>query len=210
MADLLGAITRARRVRMESDTPIQTNEPPVVNGIGTTTDIFAKRGDSLSGDYNRDVMDRSAMPSLEFAFEVRALVGAALEVGALPHGRRRLVPITGGTFEGPDLRGRILSGGSDWQVIHADGFSQLDSRYALETDEGALITVRNAGIRHAPSDVMNKLLAGKVVDPALVYFRTHPTFETAAPHLQWLMRSLFIGVGERYPSEVVVRFWRIL
>jgi hypothetical protein len=155
-------------------------------------------------------MDRSAKPDCEFAFEIRALVGGVLEVGALSHGRRRIVPITGGTFEGPGLRGRILSGGADWQVIHADGFSELDSRYALETDDGALITVRNAGIRHAPSDVMNKLLAGEAVDPALVYFRTQPTFETSAPHLQWLTRSLFIGIGERYPSEVVVRFWRVL
>jgi hypothetical protein len=155
-------------------------------------------------------MDRSTKPDCEFAFEIRALVSGVLEVGALPHGRRRIVPITGGTFEGPGLRGRILSGGADWQVIHADGFTELDTRYALETDDGALITVRNAGIRHAPSDVMNKLLAGEVVDPALVYFRTQPTFETSAPHLQWLTRSLFIGVGERYPSEVVVRFWRVL
>ena len=94
--------------------------------------------------------------------------------------------------------------------MQPDGFSELDSRYVLETDDGARITVRNAGIRHAPSDVMNRLLAGEVVDPALVYFRTHPTFETSAPQLEWLMRSIFIGVGERYPSEVVVRFWRIL
>ena len=152
----------------------------------------------------------ASCPRLEFAFAVRALVGEPLDIGAGPHGRRRIVPITGGTFEGPEVRGRILSGGADWQVVHTDGFSELDSRYALETDDGALIAVRNAGVRHAPSDVMNKLLAGEVVDPALVYFRTHPTFETSAPHLQWLTRSLFIGIGERYPSEVVVRFWRIL
>jgi hypothetical protein len=138
------------------------------------------------------------------------IVGDVLEVAALPYGRRRIVPITGGTFEGPELRGRILSGGSDWQIVHADGFSELDSRYALETDDGALISVRNAGMRHAPKDVMTRLLAGEVVDPKLVYFRTHPTFETSAPHLQWLTRSLFIGDGERYPSEVVVRFWRVV
>ena len=150
------------------------------------------------------------MPHLEFAFEIRAAVSDALEVGALSHGRRRIVPITGGTFEGPGLRGRILAGGADWQVVQPDGFSELDSRYVLETNDGARITVHNAGIRHAPSDVMNRLLAGEVVDPALVYFRTHPTFETSAPQLEWLMRSIFIGVGERYPSEVVVRFWRVL
>ena len=52
-------------------------------------------------------------------------------------------------------------------------------------------------------------MAGEPVDPALVYFRTVPKFETSAPELQWLMRSIFVGTGERYPSEVVIRFWRL-
>jgi len=152
----------------------------------------------------------ASTPGLEFAFQVRALVAEPLDVGVLPHGRRRVVPITGGTFEGPSLRGRILPGGSDWQIVGPDGFSQLDSRYVLQTDDGALISVHNAGIRHAPRDVMDKLLAGQAVDPALVYFRTSPTFEASAAHLLWLTRSIFIGVGERYPAEVAVRFWRVL
>jgi hypothetical protein len=69
--------------------------------------------------------------------------------------------------------------------------------------------VQNAGIRHAPPDVMQKLLAGQTVDPQLVYFRTVPKFETAAPELQWLARSVFVGIGERFPTEVVVRFYRL-
>jgi hypothetical protein len=56
---------------------------------------------------------------------------------------------------------------------------------------------------------MAKLLAGERVDPALVYFRTVPTFETSAPELQFLMRSIFVGSAERYPNEVVLRFWRV-
>jgi hypothetical protein len=56
---------------------------------------------------------------------------------------------------------------------------------------------------------MKKLLAGEVVDPKLVYFRTQPKFETAAPNLQWLAKSLFVGVGERYPNEVVIRFFKV-
>jgi hypothetical protein len=66
--------------------------------------------------------------------------------------------------------------------------------------------VQNAGIRTAAPDVMQKLLAGQAVDPKLVYFRTQPKFETSAPGLQWLAKSLFVGVGERYPEEVVIRF----
>ena len=148
-------------------------------------------------------------PRLQFAFEIHAHVGGAIDVGAVTHGRRRIVAITGGTFAGPSMRGRILPGGADGQIVRPDGFSELDSRYALETDDGALITVRNAGIRHAAPDVMEKLLAGETVDPTLVYFRTVPTFETAAPELEWLTRSVFVGIGERYPSEVIVRFWRV-
>ena len=69
--------------------------------------------------------------------------------------------------------------------------------------------MQNAGIRHATPDVMKQLLAGQPVDPALVYFRTIPKFETAAPELQWLTRAVFIGVGQRNPSDVLIRFWRV-
>jgi hypothetical protein len=154
-------------------------------------------------------MTDAAPPSLIFAFEVRAQVGPGLELGTTPAGRRRIVSILGGTFEGPGLRGQVLPGGADWQIVQPDGLTHLDSRYTLQTDEGAFIYVQNGGVRHAPPDVMSRLLAGEAVDPALVYFRTRPTFETAAPSLQYLTRDLFIGVGERYPSEVIIRFWRV-
>jgi hypothetical protein len=147
-------------------------------------------------------------PALVFAFEVRADVGPPLEIGRVARGLRRIVPILGGTFEGPTIKGRVLPG-ADWQVIGADGFSQLDTRYALETDTGHIISVQNAGIRHAEPAVMERLLRGERVDPSLVYFRTMPIFETAAPDLQWLTRSMFIGTGERAPLQVVIRFWRV-
>jgi hypothetical protein len=148
-------------------------------------------------------------PGLVFAFEARVEVGPPLEVGQMPRGLRRIVPILRGTFEGPNIKGRVIPGGADWQTIGADGFSDLDTRYTLETDSGRLIYVQNAGIRHAAPEVMQRLLRGETVDPASVYFRTVPKFETAAPELQWLTRSIFIGTGERYPTEVVIRFWRV-
>jgi hypothetical protein len=150
-----------------------------------------------------------APPRLVFAFELRAQVGPPLVVGQVPAGTRRIVQITGGTFEGPGIKGKVVPGGADWQIIRADGFSELDTRYTLETDKGQTIYVQNAGMRHAPPDVMKKLLAGQPVDNALVYFRTVPKFETAAPELQWLTRAIFVGLGERYPNDVVVRFWRL-
>ena len=149
------------------------------------------------------------VPKLTFAFEVRASVGAPLEVGNVAQGRRRIVPITGGTFEGSGLRGKVMPGGADWQIIRADGFTELDTRYTLETATGQVVYVQNAGMRHAAPDVMERLLAGELVDPALVYFRTIPKFETASPDLQWLTRAVFIGMGERYPNDVRIRFYRL-
>jgi hypothetical protein len=149
------------------------------------------------------------VPGLVFAFELRATVAAPVVIGQVPGGTRRIVAITGGTFEGPGIKGKVVPGGADWQMIRADGFSELDTRYTLETDKGQIIYVQNAGMRHAPAAVMEKLLKGETVDPSLVYFRTVPKFETAAPELQWMTRAVFIGTGERYPSEVVVRFWRV-
>jgi hypothetical protein len=137
-------------------------------------------------------------PGAIFAFEVCVQVGEPLDFGQLPAGRRRVVQIISGTFEGPDLKGRVLPGGADWQIIRADGLFELDARYTLETESGQLVYVQNRGIRHGPAE-----------EPSKVYFRSVPWFETSAPDLQWLTRSIFIGVGERYPSEVVVRFWRV-
>jgi len=148
-------------------------------------------------------------PALEFAFELRADVGAPMEIGQVAQGRRRIVPILGGTFEGPSIKGRVMPGGADWQIIRPDGFTELDTRYTIETDKKQIVYVQNAGMRHAPPAIMDKLLKGELVDPSLVYFRTVPTFETSAPDLQWLTRAVFIGTGERLPTQVLIRFWRV-
>ena len=148
-------------------------------------------------------------PGLIFEFEVRAQLGTPIEVGQVPRGRRRIIPIVGGTFAGPRLKGRVLNQGADWQIVRADGFTEIDTRYLLETDSKHLIYVQNAGMRDAAPDVLAKLAAGELVDSKLVYFRTVPAFETSAPELQWLMRSVFVATGERYPDSVVIKFWRL-
>ena len=168
--------------------------------------LLAVAAGTQAQEANRDA---PPSPGLIFAFELRVEVGPPLEVGQLPRGSRRIVPILRGTFAGPGLKGRLVPGGADWQLIAADGFSELDTRYTLETDTGRLIYVQNAGVRHAAPEVMQRLLRGERVDPKLVYFRTVPKFETSAPELQWLTRHVFVGSGERYPDEVVVRFWRV-
>src|SRR5512146_2000574 len=109
-------------------------------------------------------------PRLTFVFQLRASVAAPQDLGEVRGGRRRIVPILGGTVEGPGLRGTIEPGGADWQLIQPDGFSELDTRYTIRADDDAVVYVQNGGIRHAAPEVMHRLLAGEAVDPALVYF----------------------------------------
>jgi hypothetical protein len=152
-----------------------------------------------------------APPALEFAFEVRAEVANPLVIGEMPEGTRRIVDIVGGTVAGPGIAGKLRPGGADWQLIRReDGFTVVDARYTIETDSGSMIYVQNKGIRHAPPDVMRRLNAGETVDQSLIYFRCVPTFETGDPALAWLMRSIFVCTGERYPNGVLIRFFRVL
>jgi hypothetical protein len=154
-------------------------------------------------------MAQALAPQLTFVMELRVRVEPPLELGPVRRGRRRIVRISGGSFEGPQLRGVVLDGGADWQIVGEDGLAELDTRYTLRTDGGELIYIQNAGIRHAAPEVVARLLAGEEVDPALVYFRTVPVFETASADLQWLTRAIFIGSGERHPDLVVVRVWMV-
>jgi hypothetical protein len=149
-------------------------------------------------------------PELRFALEVAAEVGAPLDLGRTHYGHRRIIPISGGRFEGPRLKGRILPGGADWQILRPDGSADLDARYTLETDQGALIYVTSRGMRHGPAEVLQKLNSGERVDPSAYYFRTVVTCETSAADYQWLTRAIILGVGERYPDKVIIRFWEVL
>ena len=149
-------------------------------------------------------------PELKFVFEVRADLGAPLKIGILPSGgERRVIPVLGGTFEGPSLRGRVLPGGADWQIVHANGSAELDARYTLQTDAGALISVFNRGIRTGPPEVLAKLRAGERVPASSYYFRAVPTFETGERGLQWLCNSIYLCSGERLASQVILRFWQV-
>jgi hypothetical protein len=149
-------------------------------------------------------------PGLEFAFEAVAEIGAPQDLGLTPHGRRRIIPVLGGRFEGPSIRGRILPGGADWQILRSDGAAELDARYTLETDDGALIYVSNRGMRSGSPEVLARLNAGETVDPASYYFRTVAEFETGAAAYQWLTQAIFLASAERYPDKVIVRFWKLL
>ena len=106
--------------------------------------------------------------------------------------------------------GRVLPGGADFQLILNPRMAELDARYVIETDGGDLIFVQNRAVRTAAPEVMARLIRGEPVDPAEVYFRCSPSFETASPSLAWISERLFVGTGARQPDRVVMRFFEVL
>jgi hypothetical protein len=148
-------------------------------------------------------------PALEHVADFAVLVAPPIEIGATAAGARRVIAITGGTVTGPRLAGRILPGGADFQIIRTDGVAELHARYVIETDARELIYVENSGLRHGPAEAMARLARGEPVDPALIYCRTTPRFETAAPGLQWLVRDLFVASVARFPDRVAVSVYRV-
>jgi len=131
------------------------------------------------------------------------------ELGETPLGRRRIIPITGGRFRGDRLAGRVLPGGADWQLIRTDGVAELDARYTLETEDRALIYVRNFGYRHGPAEVIQRLAAGEPVDPSLYYMRTTPRFETGAERYRWLNGIICVATGARHASAVELDVYEV-
>jgi hypothetical protein len=148
-------------------------------------------------------------PALEFIFAAHVLVGSPLDFGDVGKGGRRMVPITGGEFSGPQMRGKVLPGGADWQILRNDGSSELEARYNLQTDDGALIGVRNLALRHGPPAVIAALAAGQPADPASYYFRGATFFETGASRYAWLTKHIVVANGERHPTGVKLRFYRV-
>jgi len=133
----------------------------------------------------------------------------AQKIGAVPYGARTIVPISGGTFEGPLLRGRVLPGGGDWTLLRSDGVLELDLRVTLETDDGALIHFSSFGMRHGPPEVLAALARGEAVDPASYYFRTTPRFETASAKYAFLNRLLAVSTGDRKSTGPIYTIYRV-
>jgi hypothetical protein len=144
------------------------------------------------------------VPRLTQVFRLEATVGQPLDLGETAHGHRRIVPLTGGTFTGPELNGKLLPGASaDWQIVLPDGTALGDIRYTLETDGGDLLYVQSRGVRHGSAEVLSRLGRGEDVDASEYTFRTATQIETAAPHLDWLNKGVFISVAGRQATGVI-------
>ncbi|HWL28134.1 MAG TPA: DUF3237 domain-containing protein [Burkholderiaceae bacterium] len=148
-------------------------------------------------------------PALEHLCTILVDVAPAQEVGSTPAGRRRIIPITGGTVSGRELSGVVLPGGADFQSIRSETFTDIHARYVIETTDGERVYVENTGIRTGSADDIAALAQGLPVDPARIYFRSYPRFETAAPRLQWINTHLFVGTGARYPDRVELNFYTV-
>jgi hypothetical protein len=132
----------------------------------------------------------------EFVYEAVVSIDPSIEVGATPLGRRRFIPITGGTFAGPRLKGVVLSGGADWQTERADGVTEADALYSVRAEDGTVIVVHNQG----------------VIAEGGAYIRTALRFVAPEGPHAWLNCSQFVSsvAGGPRPGTVVVRVFRIL
>lgn len=146
-------------------------------------------------------------PALQHLCDLAVQVAEPVDVGETPLGRRRLVAILGGEVAGPAMRGKVLAGGADYQLIVGGSVAQLDARYVIELDDGARVFVHNTALRVATPEVTAQLLRGEPVPSEAVYFRCQPRFECASPHWAWLQQHQFIGTGQRDPSCVRMSFY---
>lgn len=138
-------------------------------------------------------------PELELAMTLRVEIAPALEIGEIGAGYRRVIPITGGSFEGPAIRGEVLPGGADWNLTRPDGVAEVWARYTLRTDDGVLVGVTNAGLIIPQPD-------------GSLYARTTPQFEVAGERYAWLRHALFVGTLTPVAGggAVQLRFFRLM
>jgi hypothetical protein len=133
-----------------------------------------------------------------FDMKLEVPVSEAINVGAKPYGERRIVKVTGGEFEGPQLKGRIL-GGDDWLLMCQNDVLLLDCRMMLETHDGHLICMTYTGRRHGPPEVMERMNQGEEVGASEYYHRVVPFFETTSETYGWLNGVVSIGIGHKQP-----------
>ena len=148
-------------------------------------------------------------PDLTHLCDLTVELAPPIEMGEAPRGRRRIIPIVGGTVSGERIRGDILNLGADWQTVFSDTVAELDTRYALRTHDGAIIEIRNFGYRVGPPETLARLARGEDVDPALYYMRTHPRFETGDPRYAWLNHTICVGSGMRRANSVHVSVFEV-
>lgn len=145
-------------------------------------------------------------PRLDYAFEVRVDIDPYVRIGRSADEELTFTPITGGTVAGPLLRGTVLPGGGDW-AVERSGTAQLEARYLLRAEDGAVIDILNRGYYRASAEVMARVEAGENVPEDEYYFRTAPVFQTDAAAHRWLAEHQFIGLARDEDGQVCIRVY---
>ena len=142
-------------------------------------------------------------PQLEFALQLKVTLGQAFSIENTQHGRRTVIPITGGTFEGPSIKGTIINGGADYQLANAQGRTELEAIYCIKTDDDIYIHVRNRGIIAGGQDADGK---------PTFYFKATPQFEAPADSKYgWLNNALFVCAPDfsQQFQGIVLNVWKV-
>ncbi len=150
-----------------------------------------------------------APPALVPMTRIACEVGALVSLGPAPKGERRYVPLGGGVVRGPELNGRLVEGGVDWQVARSDGALEIAAHYVIETEDGARVEVQSTGLRHGPPEVMARLAAGEDVPPSDYFFRTLVMLTTGAPQWAHLNKVMAIARGRRQARRVLLELYRL-
>ncbi|MFM1879523.1 MAG: hypothetical protein RLZZ241_2389 [Bacteroidota bacterium] len=151
-------------------------------------------------------------PGLEFVCELKVTTSETEVVGKTAHGERRIIPITGGTFEGPNIKGKVLSGGADYQFVNPENTrTEIEAIYSVKTDDGFLIHIRNVGLVYRNPDIMENLKNGAAADWSKIYFRAAPKFEAPmdSPY-NWMNNAIFVCKGVPTKDYVSIQVWKVL
>lgn len=142
-------------------------------------------------------------------FELSLTVEKPLTFGPTPYGERRWISVVEGSFEGPQLKGKVLPGGGDWLLLRHDGIVQQNVRIALQTEDGELIYMSYRGLRHGPEAVIERLNRGEEVDPSEYYFCMAPSFETGSKKYAWINGVVAVGSGQKTPTGVAYSVYKV-
>jgi hypothetical protein len=151
--------------------------------------------------------DGYRIPKLELLYECDASLQPAQEFGKTVEGQRRIIPITGGTFRGPKVRGEVVSGGWDWNLSRSDGASTIEAAYYLKTDDGTLIRVVNVGVSSGEPPAMDAATGESF------FMFTHPSFEAPVGKYDWLNRTTCVatlGARKNAKNAVLIRVFRLV
>lgn len=148
------------------------------------------------------MFDDITPPLLTFLARIEVDIATPVDLGMVAGTPRRIVPIQGGTVTGPDLTGKVLAGGADFQILPRGRPQDLEARYAIETDDGARIYVENRGMRSGSPADLARLSDGEHVESSLIYFRSSPRLHAPEGRWDWINSRIFVAKGERMPDLV--------